>query len=145
MIPPMIPSLSFRRIFVLGLALAGVVLVARGDGDAFSHRLDPSVLESAKMGPNASLYFRREIPVLIRSDQAVNILNLSSATANILMLGKYNNPGGSLDLELHGSLRMARSRSISLWDASTRPFMSGRELSARSKELESLGASLRRG
>lgn len=110
--------------------------------DAYSYRLDPSVLSLAKMGPNATLYFNREVPVLLRADQSVDPISVSSATAGILMLGKYHSPSVSVDLELHGALQNG---------ALEIPFPMGRldaalfeweELGAHPKELDGLGARL---
>ena len=86
-------------------AVAVLVAVAPAPtADPFPNRIDPSVLESARKGPNAEVYFNREIPVLFRSDIPVDILNLSSATASVLMIGKYHSQDGTVDLELHGRL-----------------------------------------
>ncbi len=132
----------FRRIALLLIPILGTGFSRILAADAFPNRLEPSVLESAKLGPNASVYVRREIPVLMRSDQAVNVLNFSSATAKILMLGKYHSPNGMLDLELQGSLQ-AGTLEIDLpmgkLDAALYEW---EELLARSKDLDNLNAHL---
>ena len=65
-------------------------------------------MATAERGPNAVIYFQRRVPILFRADRPVDILNLSSVTARILVLGKYHTSRATVDLEVHGTLRDGR-------------------------------------
>jgi hypothetical protein len=140
----MTPSSLFRRNLLPLLVLAAFAAggVARA-AEPFPNRIDPSVLESAQKGPNAAVYFNREIPVLFRSDVPVDILNLSSATASVLMLGKYHSPRGTVDLEMHGRLQngaLEMDFPLSRLDAAMYEW---EDVGAQPKGLKGLDANLR--
>jgi len=99
-------SLRPPAVFVLTFSLVGALWAApTGSDGIFPYRVEPSIIESIKKGPNASVFAYRHVIALMKSDVAIDSINFSTINAHVLMYGKYNSPRGAVDLELRGEVR----------------------------------------
>lgn len=89
--------------------LLGVCLRASAQGstvdEIYPYRVEPSVIDSLKKGPNAEVYAYRHVIALMKSDRPIDSINFSTVNAEVFMYGKYNSPRGMVDLELRGEIR----------------------------------------
>lgn len=99
----------WRRDVVATSLLAATTLIAPGAYGAaidqvYPHRVEPSLIESLKKGPNARVYAYRQIIAMLKSDTPIDAINFSTINAHVLMYGKYNSARGAVDLELRGEI-----------------------------------------
>jgi hypothetical protein len=71
----------------------------------YPYRVEPSIIESIKKGPNAQVYAYRQIIAMLKSDTPMDAISYSTINAHVLMYGKYNSPRGVVDIELRGDIR----------------------------------------
>lgn len=97
---------TFPLLIALALSLAASLRAApSGSDEIFPYRVEPSLIESMKKGPNASVFAYRHVIALMKSDVEIDSINFSTINAHVLMYGKYNSPRGAVDLELRGEVR----------------------------------------
>jgi hypothetical protein len=95
---------SFSAGILAGFLVLAAPLFASPIDEVYAHRIDPSIIESMKKGPNAQVYAYRQIIAMIKSDTPVDSINFSTVNAHVLMYGKYNSPRGAVDIELRGAI-----------------------------------------
>ena len=80
----------FLRFFAaVACLLPGVCLRAAAQDSAvdqiYSYRVEPSVIDSLKKGPNAEVYAYRHVIALLKSDRPIDSVNYSTMNAEVFM------------------------------------------------------------